>query len=227
VSQGQLDELSRLGFSHPRLLAIPNGVDLDRFAPGEKITACAKLALPGDAMVLGLVGRFGPFKRHEVLLAAFAEIAPQFPSAHLLFLGAGGSEEQRIRGLVAASAVRERIHLAGFQADPAASYRALDLLVIPSVNEGMSNAALEAMASGVPVLGNLGCGHEQVLTDGVEGRLADLSTPALLAGELANLLAARERLVDMGQAARMTVARRFSLTAMLDAYAQLYRASAP
>jgi len=56
---------------------------------------------------------------------------------------------------------------------------------------------------------------------------ADLSTPERLAHEIAALLAQPERLVDMGRAARMTVTRRFSLTAMLDAYHQLYRAYAP
>jgi glycosyltransferase involved in cell wall biosynthesis len=226
VSPVQLDELHGLGFTHACLLAIPNGVDTDRFGPAEKAEARAALGLPEDALVLGLVGRFGPFKRHDLLLAAFEEIAPRFPSAHLLFVGAGGTEELRLRVRVAASAARPRIHLAGFHADPAPCYRALDLLVIPSVNEGMSNAALEAMATAVPVLANTGCGHEQILTSGCDGVIADLSTQDQLARELGDLLADPARLVDMGREARMTVDRRFSLNAMLDAYEQLYRAYA-
>jgi glycosyltransferase involved in cell wall biosynthesis len=225
VSSGQLEELHRLGFSHPRLLSIPNGVDTEHFSPQGKAEARARFGLPADAIAIGLVGRFGPFKRHDVLLRAFAALAVQFPAAHLVFAGAGGSEETRIRELAATSEFRNRIHLIGFQPDPAPCYRALDLLAIPSTNEGMSNAALEAMASGVAVLGNISCGHDQMITSGTDGVIADLSTDAALAQQLSEMLAAPQRLVDMGQSARITVTRRFSMSSMLDAYEQLYRAS--
>ena len=226
VSSGQLEELHRLGFSHPHLAAIPNGVDVDHFSPTGRDAARATFGLPAEALAIGLVGRFGPYKGHASLLRAFTELAPRWPRARLVFVGAGGSEEARIREQVAASPVRDRVHLLGFQADPAPCYRALDLLALPSTNEGMSNAALEAMASGVPVLGNLGCGHEQIITHGADGVLADLSTEETLTRELGNLLATPERLVDMGRAARITVTARFSLSAMLTAYEQLYRAHA-
>jgi glycosyltransferase involved in cell wall biosynthesis len=226
VSPSQVEELARLGFSHPQLVAIPNGVDTERFCPGHRAEARATLGLPADAFVLGLVGRFGPFKRHDVLLAAFEAVGLRFPSSHLLLVGAGGSEETRLREVAAASSVSRKIHFAGFQADPSPAYRAMDMLVIPSINEGMSNAALEAMATGLPVLANTGCGHEQVLTSGTDGVIADLSIPTRIAAALEPFFAAPERLVDMGRAARMTVSRRFSLTSMLDAYEQLYRAHA-
>lgn len=222
VSQVQLDELHRLGFAHGRLLAIPNGVDTGHFTPEGK----SMPILPEPSNVIGLVGRFGPFKRHDALLAAFERLAPRHPAAHLVFVGAGGSEEQRIASLVAGSPARERIHLTGFQSDPAPFYRALNVLVIPSANEGMSNAALEAMASGVPVLGNTGCGHEQIVTNGEDSVIADLSTPARIEAEIALLLCKPERLVDMGRKARLSVTNRFSIFLMLDAYEQLYRAEA-
>ncbi len=224
VSQVQLDELRRLEFAHAHLVSIPNGVDTERYAQAGNL--CHFPGLPEDATVIGLVGRYGPYKRHDALLQAFEAIAGRHPRVHLLFLGAGGSEEQRIAELVAASPVRERVHLAGFQADPSPFYRVMDLLVIPSVNEGMSNAALEAMASGLPVLGNTGCGHEQIVTNGEDSVIADLSTPAALEAQIDALLASPERLVDMGRRARLTVTSRFSLPAMLNAYEQLYRAHA-
>ena len=226
VSQSQLDELIQLDFPREKITAIVNGVDTTHFAPSDRISARTRLGLPADATVLGLVGRFGPFKRHDILLAAFEELAPLQPRAHLLFIGGGGSEEERVRKLVAASPHRDRVHLAGFHADPAPLYNALDLLVIPSVNEGMSNAALEAMACAVPVLGNFDCGHEQILTSGKDGILADLTSPAALCAALTPLLSNPQALVDMGLHARTTVEFRFPLTTMLDAYSQLYRAHA-
>ena len=226
VSQSQLDELIHLDFSRNKITAIANGVDTTHFAPGDRIAARTRLGLPADATVLGLAGRFGPFKRHDILLAAFEELAPLQPQVHILFIGGGGSEEERIRKLAAASPHRDRVHLVGFHANPAPLYNALDLLVIPSVNEGMSNAALEAMACAVPVLGNLGCGHEQILTSGKNGILVDLTTPAALRSALTPLLSSPQALVDMGLHARTTVKSRFSLATMLDAYSQLYRAHA-
>ena len=99
----------------------------------------------------------------------------------------------------------------------------MDLLAIPSINEGMSNAALEAMSCGVAALGNLGCGLDEIITSGENGVIADLTQPAELAREISALLAKPSELVDIGRRARMTVETRFSITAMLDAYEQLYR----
>ena len=218
VSRGQLDELVRLGFPSGKITSIPNGVDTARFTSGDRASAKQHAGLPDDALVVGLVGRFGPFKRHDALLEALPAITPP---VHLLFVGGGGSEEGRIRELARAHA---RVHLTGFRADPEACYRAMDLLVVPSTNEGMSNAILEAMACGVPVLGNHGCGHEEVITDGINGRIANLAQPADLAREITALL--HQPLANMAQEARRTVLSRFSITSMLDAYEHTYRAVA-
>ena len=221
VSRGQLVELGGLGFPVEKMTSIPNGVDTARFISGDRALAKQQNGIPQDALVIGLVGRFGPFKRHDALLEAFTEISAQFPQARLLFVGGGGSEESRIRELARDNA---RVHLTGFRADPEACYRAMDLLAVPSSNEGMSNAILEAMACGVPVLGNQGCGHEEVVSEGINGRIADLKTPADIAREITALL--RGPLDRMGDEARRTVQGRFSLGAMLDEYEQIYRAVA-
>ena len=90
-----------------------------------------------------------------------------------------------------------------------------------------SNAALEAMACGVPVLGNPNCGHEELLESGVEGWISNLQTPELLSGELATLLAQIDSLVHCGRRARLKVEREFSLSSMAAAYDQLYRTVLP
>lgn len=223
VSHPMRHELLALGFAGEKISVIPNGVDTARFAPGDRSAARRALGLPGDAVCIGIVGRFGPFKRHAVLLDAFAEIAPRFPAAHLVIAGAGGSDEDAIRARVQTSPHAARIHWLGFQSDPAACYRTLDLLAIPSVNEGLSNAALEAMSSGVPVLASPACGHERILDSGREGVIADLSTPAALAVQLAALLSQPERLIDFGEKARTKIIGHFSIGLMADAYAALYR----
>lgn len=213
VSRGQVDDLVRHGFAHEKIRSIPNGVDTVRFTPGDRSEAKRELGLPENEPVVGLVARFGPYKRHDALIAAR-------PDAQLLFVGSGGSEEARIRQLAEGNA---RVHFTGFRRDPETCYRAMDLLAIPSSNEGMSNAALEAMSCGVAALGNLGCGLEEIITSGKNGVIADLTQPAELAREISALLAKPSELVDIGRRARTTVETRFSITAMLDAYEQLYR----
>ena len=223
VSHPMRAELLALGFSAEKISVIPNGVDTARFTPGDRRAARLALGLPGDALCIGIVGRFGPFKRHAVLLDAFAEIAPRFPAAHLVIAGIGGSEEASVRARAQAGPHAARVHWLGFQSDPLACYQALDLLAIPSVNEGLSNVALEAMSCGVPALANLGCGHEHIITSGLDGIVADLATPAALAAQLGAVLAQPERLVDFGQKARTKMIRDFSIDSMSGAYAGLYQ----
>jgi len=227
VSDAMRRELITCGFPAAKITAIHNGVDPAHFIPGEKPTARRALGVPVDALGIGLVGRFGPFKRHLQLIDAFEKIAARFPFAHLLIAGGGGSEEATVNARVRASPHRERLHVVGFQSDPRICYQALDLLVIPSVNEGLSNAALEAMACAVPVLGRIGCGHEEIITPGVDGWLADFETPDALAGRVAEILAQPDRLVDFGPRARNKVREQFSLASMTSAYERLYRACAP
>jgi glycosyltransferase involved in cell wall biosynthesis len=226
VSHPMREELLALGFPAEKISVIPNGVDTVRFAPGDCRAARCGLGLPDDALCIGIIGRFGPFKRHAVLLDAFDEIAPRFPAVHLVIAGTGGGAEPATRTRVQASPHAARIHWLGFQSDPRACYHALDLLAIPSVNEGLSNVVLEAMASGIPALANPGCGHEHIITSGFEGVIADLSTPAALATELAALLAHPKRLVDFGQKARTKMTRDFSIDSMAGSYSRLYHSLA-
>jgi len=219
------EQLVALGLQARRLEVIANGVDTRRFTPGGRATARHALGVPGEGALLGMVARFGAHKGHMTLIEAFEALAQSQPepSARLLIVGSGGPLEAQVRERAARSPVGEKIHFTGFLADPVAAYQALDLLVIPSTNEGMANAALEAMACGVPVLGNTGCGHEAIIDHDREGVLADLRTPAALAAEMGRLLPSPARLAELGRAARVKVDATFSIDAMMAAYGGLYR----
>jgi glycosyltransferase involved in cell wall biosynthesis len=223
VSVALREELIAAALPAQRLVAIANGVDTERFSPGDRTAARQALSLPADAVCIGIVGRFGPYKGHLQLIAAFEQIAPRFPHAHLLIAGGGGSEEAAVVRRVENSGSRPSIHLLGFQDEPRACYQALDLLAVPSTNEGLSNAILEAMACGVPVLARPDCGHEQIISPGQDGWICPLESPAALAARLEEILAHPTRLVDFGRNARKKVVSQFSLESMLTAYEQLYR----
>lgn len=227
VSMAMREELIQCGFPAEKIVAIANGVDTARFAPGDRVAARLAFSVPPESVCIGIVGRFGPFKRHLQLIEAFEEIVPRFPHARLLIAGGGGSQEATVIKRVQESAFRPLIHLLGFQPDPMRCYQTLDLLAIPSVNEGLSNAALEAMACGVPALARSGCGHEQIISHGEDGWIAPLESSAELAAKLTEILSEPVRLVDFGRNARKKVTSTFSLESMITAYEHLYRTAAP
>ena len=203
---------------------IVNGVDTERFQPGDKQSARRELGLQENTPTIGMLGRFGPFKRHDLLLEAFERATAAVPDAQLLVVGGGGPEEENVKRQARESRVSDRIRLTGFQDDPRRHYHAMDLLVIPSINEGLSNALLEAMASGVPALCNAAaCGSEEVITPDVDGFVSQINDSSGLARDLQSALSDPARLIDMGKAARKNIEQHFSIDKMVSEYQRIYR----
>jgi glycosyltransferase involved in cell wall biosynthesis len=222
VSDSLRRHLVELGFSSSRIRAIANGVDAKSFFPGASLAARRQIGIDVDGPTIGVVGRFVASKRHELLLAAFERFSKDWPLAQLLVVGAGGPEYDRVVHSARSGPCANRIHFAGFQENPSPYYRAMDLLVLPSTGEGMSNVALEAMACGVPVLSHASCGAAEILTSGYDGFVANLETPEALAIQLRSILGDAQRLVKIGERARATAVQRFSLAGMVRKYEQLY-----
>jgi len=223
VSQTLLRYYQERGFHHPQMLAILNGVDSERFTPGDRAAAKESAGLPNASLVVGMMGSFQRRKKHQEVIEAFQNIAAEFPLAHLLLVGARGSESERIMQQIHSSPHANRIHIVPFQDDPLGYYRAMDLLVVASENEGLSNAALEAMACGVPVLAGEACGNSEIITSGKDGLLATLNTPEAIANALRQCLKKPLQLAHWGQQAKQTVLQRFRVADMAAQYASLYR----
>lgn len=226
VSQSLGEHLIEHGSPRDKVHAINNGVDTLKYAPSDKTIAKRKLGFGADNVVIGIVGRFGPYKRHDLLVKAFEQMAAKNPQARLLVVGGGGPEEAKIKQLVGQSAAQGKIHLAGYQAEPAAYYQAMDLLVLPSYNEGMSNAALEAMATAVPVLCHTACGQAEIIEDGRNGYVRQMENPEQLAEMLTTLLQDIPALNRTGLAGREYVVQNLSFITMQKRYLQLYQETA-
>jgi len=224
VSAGQKSQLLEVGLPIDDIVAIINGVDTERFTAGDRVSARKQINLfPQDSQVLGIVGRFVALKRHLDLIEAFDSVASKNEKIRLLVVGAGGPETDRIHERVRGSRFCDRIHLAGFQSDPRQFYQAMDLLVVPSVIEGMSNVVLEAMACGIPVLAHEACGNAEMLQNRQDGMVADLSTVESLRREIEVSLSNANRLEEIGKRARQKVVERFSISKMVTSYENLYR----
>lgn len=225
VSAGLRADLVSHGFEGGKIRVILNGVDCDRFTPVPAEARAAlrgKWGLGGDSVVIGIVGRFVALKGHARLIEAFERLAPEHPRLRLLIVGDHGPEREPILKQIGESPVRERIVWSGYQPETVDFYRMMDLLAVPSDSEGLSNVMLEAMACGVPCLAHPACGASEVIVDGANGLLREMSTAGALAAALGGIAFDAPLLSTLGRSARRTAENRFSLAAMVAGYSQLY-----
>lgn len=225
VSGSLLESLQGLRLKARRMIAITNGVDCDGFAPAASGNqARTALGLPAEGVtVLGIVGRFVALKRHWMLLDALVPVMRDHPEVHLLVVGDQGPERDAIIAAMQAHPSKDRIHWLGMRSDMAACYQAMDLLVSPSEVEGLSNAVLEAMACGVPVLAHEACGNSEAVINGRGGYLRDLPDAARLTQALSEILGQPAGLAEQGQLARNRAVDQFSISAMAEGYLRVYK----
>ena len=230
VSAQQLEQLQSLGLMHRCQFTLRNGVDGERFHPlaeGERAAHRQRLGLDPDRFWIGKVARFAALKRHHALIEGFERAARENPALGLLLLGDGGSEKDQVLARIEASPACNRILWVGLQQDPVPWYQAMDLLVIASESEGMPNAALEAMACGIPVLANEVCGVREVAGDGSHSWIEDLGSSDLISATLSRISSLPPAtLAAAGESARRHAETELSLETMIEQYRQLYSGEA-
>lgn len=205
-----------------RLVVIPNGIRLERFAPSAAARASvrAELSIPDDAMVVGMVGRHDEFKNQPLLLSA---IAPRLGErVHVVFVGDGPTREA-LEAQVAAlpAAARAAAHVLGRRMDVARLLPAFDVFALSSKSEGLPLVVPEAMAAGLPIVSTAVGGIPSVVDEAVTGFLTPVSEPAFRAA-LDRLLSDRALARTMGARAREIALSRYSAERMCDDYMALY-----
>lgn len=206
-----------------RMLCIPNGVDTSHFRPadnGVRERLRASLGFAADTLLLGCVADMFAVKRHVDLVDAFAQVHNAFPQAKLVLIGDGPLREA-IEEQVRNHCMDSCVHLLGTRMDVDRILPALDLFVLASDTEGLSNAILEAAACALPVIATRVGGNPD-LVDDQTGMLVPARAPAALARAVSSLLSDSTLRVRMGVAARARVVRHHSLRTMTQAYAALY-----
>ncbi len=204
---------------------IPSGVELEGFGslPAEEGPAVrATLGLPQSGPVVGSVGRLDRVKGYDLLVEASAVVLRDRPEAWFVVAG-DGQERRALEAQARRLGVAERWLFLGWQAHLEPLYPALDLSVLPSRNEGMGRAAVEALACGRPVVATAVGGVPSVVEDGVTGLLVPPEDPQALASAILHLLEDETARRRMGEAGPQRVRERFSSQAMLDGINQVYR----
>lgn len=215
VNDEMVEEMRAEGFR--RLVRIPNGVVLPSLDEAGRLEARRALGLEGQVVLF--LGRLEPVKGLGPLLRAWAQ-APR-PGATLLVVG-DGAERGLVERAAAESAPDRRVRYDGPTTAPARYQRAADLFVLPSFTEGLSNALLEALAHGLPVLASDIGGNREPLAQGGGGLLVPPGDEGALSAALSRLLADPASLARMGAAARATAERTYSVEAMVLAHERLY-----
>jgi glycosyltransferase involved in cell wall biosynthesis len=204
----------REGLSPAKSVVIPNGIDVSRFPP--------RPAGPRRVRTIGTLGRLRRVKGTDLLLDAFERLDD--PSLELRLGGptlGGESEREWRRGVIERAERHPRVSYVGEVRDIPAFFQPLDLFVLPSRSEGMSNSLLEAMAAGIPIVATRVGSNPEVLGDGAAGVLVEPDADAIASGirlllddpKLAGELAAR---------ARARAESEYGFSAMVARYERLY-----
>ncbi|QOY61977.1 glycosyltransferase [Lysobacter sp. H21R4] len=207
-----------------RMVWIPNGVDTERFRPAadsDRAAVRASLGLGPETVAFGCLARLTEVKCHADLVQAFAVLRESVPDVRLVLLG-GGPLQRDIAAQVAELGLDGCVSFLGDRPDVEQLLPALDVSVLASSTEGMSNAILESMACGLPMIATSVGGNIQLVQDQASGLLVPPRDPAALAAAMLVLARSAATRLQMGACARRRVEREFSLDAMVHAYDRMY-----
>lgn len=202
------------GFGASRVALIPNGV---RFPDGRDVVGSLRSTLGIDrrAVVIGTVARLARQKRIDRLL----EAARSLPENVVVVIAGDGTQREALEHLAADQGLSSRVHFLGHSDNTSEVLAALDIFVVSSDSEGLSNAMLEAMACGLPVVSTPVSGAVEALVADAEnpaaGIIAEFS-PGSIAAAVRELIDDPVRRESMGSAARNRARARFSMDLMLD-----------
>ena len=216
------------GFPASRITVIPNGVDLSRFNGGANpLDVRRSLGVPDQTPLVGVVSRLHRLKGIEDFLDASAMVASRHPSARFLVIGQPSPVDNvaYLEELIARArqlGIGDRVTFTGLRSDVPALLSALNVSVMPSLNEALSNVLLESMAAGAPVVATDVGGTTEALRDGHSGLLIPPSDPAAMALAIDRLLSNPSLARSFGQSAKHVIAETFSLDRMVAATAEVY-----
>jgi glycosyltransferase involved in cell wall biosynthesis len=206
---------------------LPNPVEAEHFAAlPPRAAARRELGLPAGALVVGFAGRLTPVKGPQVLLAAAARLAEDFPGLAVVLAGEGpdrGDLEEQARNLGLAG----RAHFPGVLPDLRLLFAAADAWAIPSLAEGGGIVALEAMAAGLTLVASATGGLLESVTDGASGLLVPPGDTGALADALRRLLQDRELAGRLAAGAREAARRAIGPEEAVRRLALLYRSLLP
>ncbi len=215
ISEGVRAALVRAGVRAERIRVVPSGIDARALAapPAARAAVRREWGLGDDEVAIVALGALEVRKGHAVLLAAAAGLASAAPRLRYVFCGEG-RQAKALAG--AAAALDGAVRLVGFRRDVAACLAAADIVALPSFQEGLGVAALEAMAAGRPVVASRVGGLAEAVVHEETGLLVPPGDPTALAAALARLARDPDLRARLGAAGRARVLARYTATRMAE-----------
>jgi glycosyltransferase involved in cell wall biosynthesis len=212
ISQQVKEHLARdFAVEEKRIAVIHNGVDVDKFrriAHDAQRTAKLNFGL-GDGPVIGIIARLSDVKGHAYLLEAMPEVLKKIPQARLFIVGEGRMKDE-LTAQANNLGIGQSVVFSPAVEDTALALAAMDVFVLPSLQEGLGLGLMEAMAAGLSVIGSNVGGIASLIKDGYNGMLVEPRDSQGLAREILALLMDEPKRKSLGERARIFMQENFS-----------------
>ena len=222
VSEFVRGYLIQRGVPAERVIAIPTGIDCARFQrDGVESGLRKEWGIDPIAPLVGTVAILRYKKGHHILLGAIPQVLAAMPEARFVFAG-DGPQQANLAAKIAAMGLEGKVLLLGLRRDIPSVLNAIDLFVLPTLEEALGTSYLEAMAAGKAVIGTSVGGVGEVVRPSCNGYLVPANDPVALAQAIILALRDPAHLHAMGQAGRAQAGAEFSLGRMCDRMLTLY-----
>jgi glycosyltransferase involved in cell wall biosynthesis len=225
-SRGVVDQLRAEGVAPDRLGLIYNGIDESRFAAAAPYAESRdSLGLPRAALIIGIVANLIPYKGHRDLFDALILAAPHLPPDwRLLVVGRDDGIGHTLQTQVQQHGLQDNVMFLGMRSDVAPILNASDIGVLCSHEEGFSNAILETMAAGLPMVVTKVGGNSEAVIDGETGFVVQARDCESLAAAIIRLAQDPALRAQFGAAGHQRVLEYFGLQRFVQSHRELYDA---
>ena len=223
VSEEIAKKMKLAGIVKGKILLIENGVNLERFTKNTSPEAIKEsLGIKKEALVVGTIGALTREKGHQYLLRAALKVIRIYPKAIFLLVG-DGIERPNLEKTVSHLGIKDSVIFAGMRKDVPEILSILNAFVLPSLNEGLPIALLEAQAAKVPVVATRVGAIPDVVKDGITGILIPPEDPEAIAKSIVRVLSDRKGAHNMAQKGFERVRDNFSSEKMASKYIMIYK----
>lgn len=222
ISRWSAERAIGSGIPERKLTIVYEGVGIPTLPPlGKRAAARSRWGVTEDTFLLGCVGVLSPDKGQESLIRALAEVRRKYPAVRLLLAGDGPCRA-RLEALARELGLGDAVIFAGFVADVEEVYAALDLFLLPSLFEALSNALMSAMAYALPSIAFNCGGPAEIIEDGKSGLLVEVGNVNALTASIARMLDSPEFAKMIGMQGRERIQENFSVEKMVDGMIRVY-----
>ena len=205
--------IEQTGVVQSRVQSVPTGIDLTQFKGGNPLQVRHDLKLPVDKIIIGIVATLRSWKGHQYLIEAVAQL--NRADVFLLIVGEGPNRPN-IETAIQVNGLANQVALVGNQINVVPWLQAMDLFVLPSyANEGVPQSLMQALACGLPVISTSVGSIDELVEDGLTGRLVTPQHSAALASVLNELINDPQQRQQLAQQGQERVTSTFSLPKMV------------